>query len=150
MNIKTVIFYLLFVFFSFNNYFGQNNIDWKTKDGLGMPFSVVDSDLGEFDCDYEGNTIKYCFYGADNTYDCKSTAFVFGFKSSRVSSILLMWQHNSISEAITNFNYEKSRLTALYGRPEMKNGDAHFFTSGALISCGFTNDNLSFISFYAR
>lgn len=118
----------------FNNMQGQT-YDWKTKKALGVSYSEVDSDLGTFKCK-TGNIVWYCFNGEDNTYDCESTMIAFKFTNSRVAMILFFWTHNTSSAADEDYNYEKNRLTRLYGRPDMKDGVAYWLTQGAVISCG--------------
>jgi hypothetical protein len=147
MKIRNLTFTLFFILSSlFNSLYGQE-YDWKTKDALGAPYSVVDSDLGTFKCKSDANSVTYCFYGEDNDYDCKSTVIVLNFTNSRVSRIMFIWTHNTSSEASADMNFEKNRLKRLYGRPEMRNGAAHFFTEGALISCGTHNSDQSYITF---
>lgn len=150
MKHRNLIFLLLFTLSSFvNNLFGQQ-YDWKTKNTLGAPYNDVDSDLGKFECKSDANSVTYCFYDDDNDYDCKSTVIVFNFKNSRVYSVMFIWTHYTSSEASADINYELNRLTRLYGRPEMRGGAAHFFTSDALISCGRHNSDQTYLHFTTR
>ena len=93
------------------------------------------------------NSFWYCFYGDENDYNSVSTKIHFQFKNSRVSSVLFLWEHESYSEAISDVDYEKNRLTKIYGRSDYKNGAYHFFTPRGLISCGYNSQNGRYESF---
>ena len=143
---KNLILTLITAVTSFNNLLAQN-YDWKTKNALGSSFSEVNNDLGAYKCKSDANSVTYCFYGDDNEYDCKGTTIIFTFENLRVSSIMFIWEHYTQSAAIADKNYEKNRLTNLYGRPEIKDGVFSWFTNRALILCGNDNLNRSYIRF---
>jgi len=142
---KTKLLLFLFISFFLTSSYGQDN--FKKISTLGKYFSEIDDNFGNYACKSNLNSFWYCFYGDDNNYNSVSTKIHFQFKNSRVSSVLFLWEHVSYSEAITDVDYEKNRLTKIYGRSEYKNGAYHFFTPRGLISCGYNSKNGRYESF---
>ena len=115
--------------------------DYKSINTIGLYYSEIDDAFGEYICEASGNDFWYCFNGEENGYPTVSTKIFFSFKNAKVTSCMYIWEHYTYSKAIEDVNWERDRLKGIYGRPEIKNGQYHFFTNKGHIMCSYNFQN---------
>ena len=102
-------------------------------DKLGMSKKEVLSSMDKQPCKANISEIWYCMPNGN--------LINYGFKNEQVHSVLYMWEFKSKEDANQDVEKEVAKYKNEYGRPELKNGAAFWFSGKNLIqiSYGYSN-----------
>lgn len=109
-------------------------VSYGQIDKIGYSKTSILNSYNSPPCKKDINAIWYCM---ENGHLINYT-----FTDNKVSSVLYMWEFDSKLDADEDVEKEKSKYSAIYGKPTMKGGQAFWFVGdNLLIMCSYAYTN---------